>query len=212
MSPAAVPYSKPSPTWSQAGIHGINETGDDYDIWGRRPTRSAQRERPHYSQLPDGLSRDARGAPWAATCRATLSGEWVGTGTLFGQTAEFRMQWNEAKEGKTLFLHFENWILDGDERQPILEALARYSPQEPSQLEGLWIDTRGKRLRLSAEVHEHSLVVFWQGPDEEGKTEYEVISRDAIQVRDFVKQPEGWSQFGMANYRRAVPSDGRPGP
>ncbi len=68
-------------------------------------------------------------------------GSWRGTGTLFGQPADFEMVWERQLKDRFLHLSFRNRFI---------EAEASYYPTESGIYRGTWIDSRGVELPLSA--------------------------------------------------------------
>ncbi len=133
-----------------------------------------------------------------------LSGDWDGSGVLLGRPARFRMQWAPV-DGGFVRLSFGNaWVGEDGSETPVLSAEAVYYSRGTSVV-GVWVDDRPQRLTLEAEVTESMVVTRWTALEEEGRTEYELISGDSVVVRDFVYVDGAERLFGEGRYGRSTP-------
>ena len=58
-------------------------------------------------------------------------------------------------------------------------------------------------LPLDASAKDGSLITHWGTSEtEQGRTAYKVVSKNRIDVADFVLKEGEWKQFGKAIYRR----------
>ena len=132
-----------------------------------------------------------------------LAGSWQGSGMLFGVPATFSMTWQWVLDGKFLHLTFENRIPREGAEDRVMAAQAFYRPTGDDGFEGTWFDSRGRVGPRVVIGKDFTLVTHWGSPDtERGKTEYRVVSKDSIEVVDFVFKNADWSQFGSAGYWR----------
>ena len=133
---------------------------------------------------------------YAPTFFEEIVGEWRGEGQLFGQPAEFEMIWEWELDGR--FVRLTHSIRGAAD----MKAIAHYRLRETETVDGVWVDTRGEILELSATVTSTALETIWRSPTEEGRTTYERTGPDALEVRDYVKDGDEWRLFGQARYSR----------
>ena len=132
-----------------------------------------------------------------------LSGDWEGSGTLFGNPAAFRMSWTPLDDG-FVRLAFTNMLIQGGDTVAVLTAEATYRVEGDAAL-GVWIDDRPQQLTLSAVVGDSSVVTDWTAPAETGRTEYVVTSPTEVVVRDYVMSNGAPRLFAEGRYVRAGP-------
>lgn len=130
---------------------------------------------------------------------AAIVGNWEGSGSLFGQPAEFSMRWSQDLHQNLLSLTFENRFVDNSGTERVMKARAFY---HLIQNKGQWYDSRGMMLPLKLELQDEELTVFW-GDDktEKGKTIYS-ISGETVNVKDFVFRNDIYQPFGEASYKK----------
>ena len=136
-------------------------------------------------------------APDASAFFEEIVGEWHGEGLLFGQSAEFEMTWEW--ELNRRFVRLTYSIQGALE----MKAIAHYRMRDAETLDGVWLDTRGEILELTATVTGQVLETIWQSPTELGRTTYEFIGTDSLEVRDYVRDGDEWRPFGYVRYGRA---------
>ena len=141
-------------------------------------------------------------APPAPAFFDEIVGRWQGEGRLFGAPAEFEMVWQWELDNRFVRLTYS--IRGATE----MTAIAHYRLSEAEALDGVWVDTRGEILELSATVTARMLETHWRSPSEEGRTTYEVTGTDSFEVRDYVRDGEEWQQFGHASYSRVPKQPG----
>jgi len=129
-----------------------------------------------------------------------ILGSWYGTGTLFGQTATFTMNWENELNAKFVKLTFENRFTDKSGVERVMNADAYYHLR---QSKGHWFDSRGIMLPLSLDITENSMTVLWGNESsEKGKTIYSITDKEHLSVQDFVFKDGSYHPFGIADYRR----------
>lgn len=137
-----------------------------------------------------------------------LQGVWAGSGTLFGRSASFGMEWRLEWEGRIATLRFDNgFVADDGGKTPVLEAVAYYGTASAEAGRGAWIDSRGEILALRFTAGESSLTVHWESESENGRTEYRFVEEDALEVLDEVRTDDEWRAFGRATYRRTASAE-----
>lgn len=125
-------------------------------------------------------------------------GEWVGTGILMGQQAEFEMKWESVLDRQFLKLSFQNKISD----QFTFKGNAYYQFLTDSTFSGQWFDNRGYMFPLQGSYKDDVIISHWGLPAiEEGRTEYRYGSDGTIQVTDFVLRDGSYQKFGEATYQ-----------
>ena len=152
---------------------------------------------------PGAAPYPSLGAQTTAPVFDRLAGEWQGEGTLFGRSAEFTMSWTP--HGELAVLAFGNAVADSAGRlTPVLDAVAVYRTTAKAP-EAVWLDSRGVRVEIAWQATDSTLVADWSAPNEAGRTTYDVVADDALEVTDEVRTEGGWRTFGTARYRRMSP-------
>jgi hypothetical protein len=153
---------------------------------------------------------DARPDTTAVRCAPggldALAGRWEGEGELFGRGATFAMRWERTLDGRFMELSFQNALLQpGGDASIVLRATALYRTSAPHR--GVWVDTRGEILELSAEAGDGTLVTRWASQTEEGRTTYRLLGPDRLETVDEVFAEGEARVFGRAVYRRVGGAD-----
>ncbi len=143
--------------------------------------------------------------PTAPTFFEEVVGEWHGEGQLFGQAAEFEMIWEWELDQR--FVRLTYTIRGATD----MKAIAHYRVRDAEPLDGIWVDTRGEILELSATVTDRVLETIWRSPTEEGRTIYRRIGTDSLEVRDYFRDGDEWKLFGHARYARGGADSERAG-
>jgi len=143
---------------------------------------------------PGAYDETAQSAP---TFFEHVVGTWHGEGQLFGAPAEFEMSWAWELDQKFVKLTYS---IRG---ATTMDAIAHYQLRDIASLVGVWVDTRGELLELSATVTDAMLETIWQSPTEKGRTTYEFTGPDSLEVRDYVHDGNDWKPFGLVRYSRA---------
>lgn len=155
--------------------------------------------------VPSSPQAGGETAPDAPTFFEEIIGAWHGEGQLFGQPADFEMIWEWELDQR--FVRLTYTIRGATDMQAIAHYRLRYA--EP--LDGIWLDTRGEFLELSATVTDRVLETIWRSPTEEGRTTYQRMGTDSLEVRDYVRDGDEWKLFGHARYTRGVADSVREG-
>ena len=151
------------------------------------------------SLLPHGGRTD----PPRSTFFDRVLGEWEGEGELFGRPTRFRMVWEHELGDQFVRL---TYAIRGNVS---MDAIAHYSLRDPASPEGVWLDSRGEMLELSAKTTDTTLETIWRSTTEQGRTTYEVIGSDSVAVHDYYHDGADWQQFGQAGYRRLGAASGK---
>jgi len=152
------------------------------------------------SVLPSVGSDTESSVPTAAFFETVL-GTWHGEGELMGGTAEFDMTWEEELGGR--FVRLTYAIRGG---RP-MEAIAHYQVSDSESLDGVWVDSRGEILELTATATASKLTTLWRSPTEHGRTIYEIAEDGVVEVQDFFHDGSDFRQFGSARYSRVDRED-----
>lgn len=127
----------------------------------------------------------------------SFTGQWEGTGELFGQEAQYKMSWEEVLEGQYIKLTFSNEIISNGQG---IKAEAYYKSSGEHDVIGKWFDNRGYFVEIEGTLSENSLTNHWVNEHEQGKTIYILTSQKTISVEDFVWKNEEYVPFGKAEY------------
>lgn len=101
----------------------------------------------------------------------SLLGEWEGSGTLMGNTAEFSMKWEQVLNSQFYKLTFRNSIPNVSFS---MNAHAYYKVTDDGTVSGYWFDSRGISFPLSGSTEENTITINWGTPEiEQGRTEAE---------------------------------------
>lgn len=134
-----------------------------------------------------------------------LHGEWQGTGTLFGQSAEVSLDIAPSIDGKGTTLRYR---ADGAARPARAairyEAQAIYALDGKGRLRGRWLDSAGNDHPVLGREDGTRLTTLWgEVSTEIGRSTYVLNADGTLSVSDTVLQPDGgWRTFASASYRR----------
>lgn len=131
---------------------------------------------------------------------SSFEGDWKGKGLLMGRDANFTMKWEQVLQNKYYKLVFENQFTD---KSFTMNAHGYYRFSNDSTFSGYWLDSRGVSFPLKGSFSKNTLTVFWGSKElEEGKSVYELVSPDSMNVTDFVIRNGDYQQFAEASYTR----------
>jgi len=145
------------------------------------------------------------------TLLSTFVGSWQAEGEAFGAPSTSEMVWSDtALSGKFFRLEYRINRPSSSGLQTIFSGLAFYqkptSANTPAQtIKAFWADTNGSLHPVIATIDEHALIAEWGTPKtEQGRTRYQLIERDVLDVTDWVKKQGDWRQFNHTVFRRAA--------
>ena len=119
-----------------------------------------------------------------------------------GAKASFEMEWSWTLDKKFIQLKFKNERTAPDNERYIFEANAYYRLADSVKIEGMWFDSRGIYFPLGGTVTCKKLIVKWGSPEtEQGKTVYNLINSDEINVVDYILKNGEYKRFGTATYK-----------
>jgi hypothetical protein len=147
------------------------------------------------SILPSAGSEHEAPEPVAAFFDDVL-GTWHGEGELLGAVAEFDMTWEKELNGRFVRLTYAIRAERG------MEAIAHYRLGDSESLDGIWVDSRGEILELSATATDSRLTTQWRSPTEMGRTVYEITGPGTLEVQDYYHDGSEYRLFGSASYSR----------
>lgn len=144
---------------------------------------------PAFAQQPD-----------AAQLLEDFKGEWTSTDPAFGAPAQSAMRWSSALGEKFSRL---NYRIEMNEGASVFEGVAYYRKAPGEKLTAFWADNSGDLHPITAVRDGQALVAHWGVEGEkQGRTRYELVSVDEIEVTDWIKTDEGWRQFNHNVFRR----------
>ncbi|MGQ0800582.1 MAG: hypothetical protein ACT4NL_10790 [Pseudomarimonas sp.] len=137
-----------------------------------------------------------------------LHGRWNGEGEVSGMQAAITLTFRPALGGRAHHLVFDNQMRAADGKTWPFAAEAIYSCATDSAgssgCRGHWYDNRGQVLPLTVTVADDHLQVDWgDAGTERGRTEYRLVDKDRLLVRDEVLGKDGvWKGFGRSELQR----------
>lgn len=146
------------------------------------------------------------------TIFSTFVGKWHAEGAAFGAPSTSDMQWVDAElGGRFLRLDYQINRATPNGPQPFFTGIAYYQKSVAPfpanhKIQAFWADTNGNLHPISAHVEENALIANWGTPEtEQGRTRYQIIDQNTVEVTDWVKMPDGWRQFNQTTFSRAKP-------
>ena len=132
-----------------------------------------------------------------------LSGNWKGTGVVQGMESEITMKWESVLAGKFYRLSFKN-NMKGKNGNIVFEGTAFYKFKSAAETEGNWFDSFGFIRPIKASLETNKITADWGNKEtEEGKTVYNLVEADKLEVVDSIKTKDGtWREFGRSVYTR----------
>ena len=128
------------------------------------------------------------------TFLSNFQGEWQSDGDAFGQPAHSVMTWSLDLNDKFYRLNYN--IITGT--TPLLTGVAYYKETGAGQLKAFWADSTGDLHPITATFDGSALVSIWGVEGEKlGRTRYELISPNQIQVTDWIMKDSDWRQFNQ---------------
>ena len=148
---------------------------------------------------------------WPALARAQdavqlledFAGEWTSTDPAFGAPAQSTMAWSPALDGKFARLNYRIEMQQGSGATSVFEGVAYYRSAPGETLTAFWADNSGDLHPIVAVRDGQALVSDWGvAGKKKGRTRYELVETDQMEVTDWVKTDEGWRQFNHNNFKR----------
>jgi hypothetical protein len=151
--------------------------------------------------------RDARTFAQEPAASAPLErwlGEWRGTGTTNGASAQLNLKWERALGERFVRLTLVNDIGAEPTRQKF-EGLAMYWPGAAGRMNGRWFDSQGATHLLDAVLEPDALIAEWgDGTTPRGRSTYRLLAPDTMEVIDEIRGKNGtWREFGRFRMQRA---------
>ena len=132
-----------------------------------------------------------------------FEGTWVSNGNAFGSPAQSTMSWTRALNDKFYQLEYQIAMHPATGEQQDFEGVAMYRGDDEGY-DAFWADTSGDFLPVSAKRDGDALISHWgKVGDKQGRTRYELVSSDKIQVTDWILTPDGWRRFNNNLFVRA---------
>lgn len=149
----------------------------------------------------------AQPAPPAAPAKPSLAwmtGEWRGTGTMFGKPSRVAMTIKPALGGEATALTHSAETAGPDAKPVRFEATATYRINAKGRVEGQWSDSAGSFHRIGGRINASTMTTIWGDPTTElGRSTYARDSSGALIVTDAVLAPDGsWRVFATATYKQ----------
>lgn len=131
-----------------------------------------------------------------------FEGEWISSGPAFGVPAQSTMRWSSALDGRFSRLDYRIEMHTGEdpktreETTAIFEGVAYYQFKGAYKLRAFWADNSGDLHPITADWEGDALISDWGvAGKKQGRTRYELIRYDEMEVTDWIKTGEGWRQF-----------------
>ena len=130
-------------------------------------------------------------------------GLWQTNGKAFGRPAHISLHFSDTLEGKFVRINYTIANLDEIEQKVFFEGVAYYKQTGAATLSAFWADSSGDLHPITASRSENSLNVEWGIiGQKQGKTKYELISENELQVTDWILKQGEWLQFSQNSLLR----------
>lgn len=149
------------------------------------------------------LTVGARGEEEAALL-SKFEGDWHSQGSAFGKPAHSRMTWTLALDNRFYRLDYTISMENEPDPPRVFQGVAYYQISEKDDLRGFWADNSGDLHPIEGAREDEALVANWgvEG-NKQGRTRYELLSADRMEVTDWIRTPEGWRQFNQNIFHRS---------
>jgi hypothetical protein len=147
---------------------------------------------------PEASSPEAPNLEW-------FVGEWVGTGTLFGQPSIVMLSVTPALGSTATALAYRAQTAASPPRPAVsFEGRATYRITTKGRVEGQWSDSNGSQHSLGGRIAGTMMTTIWGSPTTElGRSTYARDAAGTLTVTDSVLTPDGgWRMFATATYRK----------
>ena len=133
-----------------------------------------------------------------------LMGEWRSSDAAFGMPAESVMTWSPTLNGRFVRLDYRIEMRPGPDQTSLFQGIAYYKVEDGNLSIAFWADNSGDLHPISAEHDENALVAYWgvEG-GKQGRSRYELTAPDKMEVTDWIKTSDGWSQFNHSIFTQA---------
>lgn len=131
-------------------------------------------------------------------------GEWASDGAAFGQKAHSTMKWTDTLDGAFIRLEYQINMENSEGKKSRFEGVAHYKVSNSPSIKGYWADNTGDLHPISAVFEGTGLMAHWgvEG-GKQGRTRYNLVSADTIDVTDWIKTADGWKQFNHNSFKRS---------
>lgn len=140
-----------------------------------------------------------------ATLLSKFAGEWRSDGDAFGKRAESRMTWRVVLDDRFYRLDYKVTMHNDSEEPSVFQGVAYYQVSDQDGLAAYWADNSGDLHPIRASRDGDALVANWgvEG-GKQGRTRYELLSADEMEVTDWIRTPGEWRQFNRNIFTRAA--------
>ncbi len=132
-----------------------------------------------------------------------FAGEWRSDGDAFGAPAQSVMTWAPVLHGKFVQLEYHIEMQRSEDQKAVFQGVAYYATGDSDPFSAFWADNSGDLHPIKAEHENNALIAHW-GVDggKQGRTRYELLAPEKMQVTDWIKTLEGWRQFNQNDFTR----------
>lgn len=136
-----------------------------------------------------------------------FEGEWRSSDPAFGAPAQTAMQWSRTLDGKFMRLDYRIDMRSSGDNAATFEGVAFYRLESGDELRAFWADNSGDLHPIRAERRDDGIQVEWgvEGA-KQGRTLYDLVAPDTIEVTDWIRTEDGWRQFNHNSFTR-TPKD-----
>jgi len=132
-----------------------------------------------------------------------FAGTWHSTGISFGQPAISTMNWTPTLDGKFYRLDYEIKVGAPDNHKTTFRGVGYYKQASGDTLEAFWADNSGDLHAIKATLEPTLLVSIWGVAGEKlGRTHYELIDPNVVQITDWILTKKGWHQFNQNTFTK----------
>ena len=130
-------------------------------------------------------------------------GEWRSDGDAFGSPAESKMIWGFTLGARFVQLDYQVLIKKEPSLVNVFQGVGYYKNSDTDEFAAFWADNSGDLHPIIAYREGDALISNWgvEG-GKQGRTRYELLGVELMEVTDWIKTGDGWRQFNQNTFER----------
>lgn len=130
-------------------------------------------------------------------------GAWQSDGMAFGAQANSTMTWAPSLDGQFVRLDYKIEMQRAGDETQVFQGVAYYKVADGNMYRAFWADNTGDLHPITAEREGDALVSHWGVTGgKQGRTRYELLAPDRMEVTDWLKTGDGWRKFNQNVFSR----------
>lgn len=132
-----------------------------------------------------------------------LKGEWSANGKAFGMPARITMSWQPSLQDKFMQLTYRMEMKSSNGTVQTFEGTAFYQPVNEHEVKATWFDSGGEMHPIKGTIDGTTLTSIWGTDAKLGKTTYQFLDDDRIEIVDSIRKSDGtWKEFNRNTVSR----------